>query len=375
MNIMQKIKLLCPCIFGLESVLTAEIKKIGGQDVVTDNGKVSFFGDISMIAKANIHLRTAERVLLVLGEFTAKSFTELFDSTERIKFSNYIGKNDAFPVKGYCLNSKLASVPDCQKIIKKAIVRSLESSYNLSWFEETGSVHQIQFSIFKDVCTLMLDTSGQGLHKRGYRKISNIAPIKETLAAGIVNLARVHENSVVYDPFCGSGTFLIESALTALNIAPGINRHFECEKWGLLDSNIFSNARGEAISAIIKNSNFTAFGSDIDEECVNLTLSNAKKAGVSARIKVIKADIKDFSISQEKAIVFSNPPYGERLLDLNSSRELYKTMGNVFLQKKYHNYYVISPDEEFERIFNREADKRRKLYNGMLKCQLFMYYR
>ncbi len=371
---MDKIKLSCPCHFGLESVLSFEIKKMGIQEVEVSDGRVSFFGTLNDIAKANIWLRTAERVQIILGEFEAVTFEELFQGVKALELERFIGKKDKFPVKGYSLNSQLHSVPDCQAIIKKAAVNRLSQKYHIEWFEETGELVQIQFSILKNKVTIMLDTSGIGLHKRGYRRNSNEAPIKETLAAGIVDLARVRENSIVYDPFCGSGTFLIEAAMHALNIAPGINRRFAAEKWAVIDPQIWKDERQNALGAVKKTAQFRAYGSDIDEESVRLTLENAKKAGVASRIRVSKADVRNF-MADEPGIVFSNPPYGERMLEVREAEKLYTVMGEVYRSQPENKYYIISPHEEFEHFYGKKADKRRKLYNGMMKCQLFMYFK
>jgi putative N6-adenine-specific DNA methylase len=235
----KMVTIACPCLFGLESVLSFEVKKLGGENVVVTDGKVTFDGPLEMVAKANIWLRTAERVCLVLGSFPARSFTELFDQTAQLPWEEYIGREDAFPVKGWSLNSQLHSVPDCQRIIKRAVVRRFEKVYGQTFFAETGSIYQIQFSIHKDQVVLMLDTSGAPLHKRGYRANSNEAPIKETLAAGMVDLARVHSDSIVYDPLCGSGTLVIEAALKALNIAPGIRRRFAAQQWKVFSDGTF----------------------------------------------------------------------------------------------------------------------------------------
>lgn len=372
---MNQFTISCPCLFGLEGILADEIKRMGGQNVAAQNGRVLFEGTAQDVAMANLNLRTAERVLIVLGSFRALSFEDLFQGLLKLPLEAFIGKKDAFPVKGWSLNSKLHSVPDCQSIIKKAAVKRLEQAYRQSWFEETGPVHQIQFSILKDEVTIMLDTSGAGLHKRGYRKDSNEAPIKETLAAGILDIARVKGYSVVYDPFCGSGTFLIESALRALRIAPGLSRRFSAESWGCFDRTIWQQERDRAIAQIDRSVPFEAHGADISKDAVDLTLSNAKKAGVADRIHAKVADIKDFRVTHEKATVVCNPPYGERLLDIEQSEKLYGVMGKVFEKRDGLSYYIISPHEEFERLFGRPADKRRKLYNGMIKCQLYMYFR
>lgn len=346
---------------------------MGGEDVRVSDGKVTFYGDFSMLARANLNLRTAERVMVVLGEFSAESFEELFQGVKVLPLEQFIGEKDRFPVKGWSLNSKLASVPDCQSIIKKAAVERLKQKYGISWFEETGSLYQLQFSILKNEVTIMLDTSGAGLHKRGYRKDSNDAPIKETLAAGMIDLARVKPDSVFYDPFCGSGTFLIEASTKALNIAPGINRRFAAEKWELIPEAIWREERTRCFDQVRRDATFIAYGSDIERECVLLSQENAKKAGVGSRVKLSRMNVNGFSPETECGIVVCNPPYGERLLDIQQAEALYRIMGKQFTNPNY-SYYVISPHDNFEALFGRPASKRRKLYNGMIRCQLYMYF-
>lgn len=371
---MEKLKIVCPCHFGLESVLSGEMKRLSFENVQSDNGKVSFEGNFNEIAKANINLRTAERVLIEVASFEARSFEELFEGTRKAPWEDFICVDEAFPVKGWALNSKLHSVPDCQSIIKKAVVRRLESKYGISIFAETGAKHQIQFSILKDKVCLYLDTSGEGLHKRGYRKNSNAAPIKETLAAGILDIARVKGDSTVYDPMCGSGTFLVESFLRATKTAPGLRRGFAVENWKVLDKKAFSDARGEALSKIDHSVAFKGFGSDIDENAIRLTLENSRKANAANCIFATKMDVKDLSFTEKNGIVICNPPYGERLSDIKTAEALYREMGRVFEKKSGLNYYIISPHEDFEKLFGRKADKRRKLYNGMIKCTLYQYF-
>ncbi len=371
---MNKIRLCCPCLFGLESVLSYEIKKIGGENLKVTDGKISFDGDFYTLAKANLWLSTAERVLIELGSFEAKSFEELFQGVKNLPFERFIGKNDAFPVKGYSLNSALHSIPDCQSIIKKAIVEHLKSVYGISWFDEDGPVHQIRFAIHKDIVTIFLDTSGAGLHKRGYRRNSNDAPIKETLAAGIVDLARVRSNSTVLDPMCGSGTFLIEAAYKALNIAPGLRRKFASQNWNQIGDRIWNDARTEALDLIDRQGEFKAFGFDIDDIAVDLTQSNARKAGVGSKLVIKQADISRFK-QPDNSITFCNPPYGERMLEIKDAERLYKSLGERLNPSRERPCYIITPHEEFEKFFGKKADKRRKLYNGMIKCQLYMYFK
>lgn len=369
----NSVRLCCPCHFGLESVLKFEILKIGGTDLRVSDGKISFTGDENIIARANLCLSVAERVLIELAEFKATSFEELFQGVKKIELERYIGEKDAFPVKGSSLNSALHSVPDCQSIIKKAAVERLKEKYGISWFEETGAPVQIKFNILKDIVSIYLDTSGVGLHKRGYRRNSNAAPIKETLAAGMIDLARVRPDTIVCDPFCGSGTILIESALKALRIAPGINRRFAAEKWSCMNSSLWREERTRAIDNVDRSAKFQGIGFDIDDSAVALTLDNAHKAGIKSRLKIEQADITSF-VQPENSTVICNPPYGERMLELREAEDIYRKMGKVFGKGGGKTSYIISPHEEFESYFGSKANKRRKLYNGMLKCQLFMYF-
>ena len=370
----QLYKLCAPCLFGLESVLSGELKRLGFADISVTDGRVEFTGDAEGIARANLNLRTAERVLIVLDSFRAVTFQQLIDGAEKIPFEEYIGKKDAFPVKGWSLNSQLHSVPDCQSIIKKAAVKRLSRKYGVAWLEESGSTVQIQFSINKDIVTIMLDTSGMALHKRGYRKVANLAPIRETLAAGILDIARIYPDTQLYDPFCGSGTFLIEAAYKAKNIAPGIYRRFAAEKWDSLPSKIWQTSREEAIEKIRKDIEFTAFGSDISQDSLEIAEANARRAGISGLIRLEKVDVKNFTIPDRKSLIVTNPPYGERLMAGEDLTQLYRTMGNVFQPSQQTSYYIISSAEDFEQCFGRKADKKRKLYNGMLKCNLYQYF-
>lgn len=369
----NSIRLSCPCHFGLESVLKYEVARIGGDNIRVNDGKVSFSGEENILARANICLSTAERVMIELAEFKATTFEELFQGVKSIELERWINSADAFPVKGYSLNSALHSVPDCQAIIKKAAVERLKEKYNISWFEETGATVQIKFSILKDVVTVYLDTSGTGLHKRGYRRNSNAAPIKETLAAGIIDLARVRPDSVVCDPFCGSGTLLIEAGLKALRIAPCINRRFSAEKWECIPAEVWREERTRAIDNVDRSAKFEGIGFDIDDSAVALTLDNAHKAGIKSRMKIEQADISKFR-QPENSIVICNPPYGERLLEIREAENIYRQMGKVFGKGSGQSSYIISPHEEFESFFGKNAKKRRKLYNGMIKCQLYMYF-
>lgn len=370
---MTKYRYMAPCHFGLEKTLSFEVKKIGGEDIVVSDGRVMFSGDASVCAKANIGLSTAERVGIVLGQFKAKTFDELFEGIKKLPLSEYIGRYDAFPNTGHSLNSVLKSIPACQKIVKKAMAVNLCKAYGLNTMPETGATCQIRFSIMKDEFILTLDSSGVGLHKRGYRRDSNAAPIKETLAAGIIDIARVRENDIICDPFCGSGTLLIEAAMKALNIAPGLKRSFAAEKFGFISEKIWQEARAEAAEKVKHDTAFTAYGYDIDGECVKLTAANAHKAGV--KITCERRDIKDFTPPAENLKIITNPPYGERMLEVSAAREIYRTMGERLLPLDGKQLYIITPDEEFEDIFGQKADKNRKLYNGMMLCRLYSYFK
>ena len=372
---MNKINLVAPCLFGVESIAADEFRRMGFTEVNAENGRVLLSGDQNMLARANICSRFAERILINVGEFDAVTFTELFDGVKALPWENYIGKDDAFPVNGWSINSQLFSIPDCQSIIKKAIVERLKLKYSISHFAETGPEYKIRFSIHKNTVTMMIDTSGDGLHKRGYRRNSNDAPLKETLAASMCDLARIFHDTQFFDPFCGSGTLLIESALMATNIAPGLRRYFAAERFGFLDEKIWREERTRAQDLIRHNIDFRAQGFDIDPACVELTLANAKKAGVEKYVKAAVGDIKDFTPPAERCLTVTNPPYGERLLDVKEAEMLYKTMGERFIRNDGQKYYIISPHDEFEKHFGATADKRRKLYNGMIKCQLFMYFK
>lgn len=365
--------LIAPCYFGTESVLTYEVKKLGVSEVKTEDGKVTFKGDERIIAAANINLRTAERVVILLKEFKAKTFDELFDGVYSINWAQLMPKDAQFPVKGSSLSSTLSSVPACQKIVKKAIVESLKKGHNTKILPETGNLYKVRVALRKDVVSVMLDTSGDGLHKRGYRRTSGEAPIKETLAAAIVDLARVKGDTIVQDPFAGSGTLLIEAAQKALNIAPGIKRKFAAEEYSFIPKEIWQEERQKAVKAIKRDVPFKAYGFDIDPFVLEIARKNAQKAGVGGVVSFFEADVKNFAPSKD-SIVITNPPYGERLGDLETAAKLEKVLSQRLKENSVKASYVITADSDFENNFGKKAAKRRKLYNGMIPCQLYMYY-
>lgn len=364
------IRFSAPCHFGLEKILRFEVTRIGGEDITVADGRVSWSGDELTLARANIGLSVAERVQIVLADYPAATFEQLFDGLAAAPLERFIGREDAFPVKGHSVNSKLTSIPACQKILKKAAVKRLQRAYGTDAFlPETGPVHQLQFTLLKDRATVYLDTSGEGLHKRGYRRNANLAPIRETLAAGILDIGRTRPDTVVCDPFCGSGTFLIEAARRACKIAPGLDRRFAAETWGSIPQSVWQDARAEALDRVDRTAAFEGIGYDVDPNAIRLTMDNAKKAGVD---KLIRAEVRDVKAFRPTAgaVIFTNPPYGERMLEQEQARAVYQTMGRVLSRPAY----IICGDSDFERSFGQKADKRRKLYNGMIMCQLYMYF-
>lgn len=364
----------CPTLFGLEGIVADELR-FGGKltDVRAENGRVLFTGNEQTLIWANMHLRCAERVLIRLASFPADCFDALFEGTKAIPWEAFLPVHAAFPVKGYSLDSKLFSVPDCQKIIKKAIVDRLGAHYGISWFAEDGERYQIQFSIMRDEVEIFLDTSGAGLHKRGYRANANAAPLRETLAAAMVKLARWRGRDALIDPFCGSGTIPIEAAMIALNRAPGLMRTYDAEKWDWIQQAEWKDAREQAIAAVRTGVELDILASDIDHASVSLARDNAGKAGIERFIRFETADATIRSYP-ESGVLFANPPYGERLLDHEHAQKLYRDMGRAVGKRELRQYYLTS-DSEFERFFGYQADKRRKLYNGMIRCDLYMYFK
>lgn len=359
-------------LLGLESICAREIKKLG-YDAKCEDGRVLFSGDEDAVASANINLRTGERVLIKVGEFKAETFEELFENTKKICWSNFISLGGAFPVVGHSLKSKLKSVPDCQKIIKKAIATSLGKSYSQEFLPEDGPVFKIRFSIRKDVVTLMIDTSGEPLYKRGYRTESNKAPLRETIAAAMVLLSFWKFETPLIDPFCGSGTILIEAAMFKRNIAPGLNRKFAGEEFPYLSHDVWERQRSIS-SAAQRDISLKIFGSDIDPQCLTIAENNAKRAGVADCIEFKLKDARSFCTTEEYGAVICNPPYGERIGDKKQCELLYKSIGQAFKNNPKWSYYILTSHDEFEQLYGKKADKRRKVYNGMIKCNIYQYF-
>lgn len=370
----MRIELVATCLFGLERLLGEEIDALGYTRVSTIDGRVTFVGDEAAVARANVFLRYAERVFIKLGSFRAESFEELFEGTRALPFADFIGREDAFPVKGHAIKSKLHSIPDCQSIIKKAAVRAMSERYGLLRFPETGIKYQIEFFIFNDEATVMIDTSGTPLHKRGYRRESNGAPIRETLAAAIAATSRPRENVLFWDPMCGSGTIAIEAARLMKNIAPGKSRPFSAEAYPIIPAPLWKAAREEAIAGE-RDTDFEVYASDIDPSAVALAEKNVRLAEVSDVVKVFSADARKISSEGRRGTIVTNPPYGERLGTRAEAEALYREIGAHFRSLSPWQVYVITSHPSFERFFGKRADKVRKLYNGMIPCYLYQYFK
>ena len=369
----QNFTFVIPALMGVESLVAHELKKLGLADVRAENGRVLCRGGMADIPRINLNLRTGARVLICLGEFEARSFEDLFQGTAALPWEDYIPREGKFPVKGYTINSQLHAVPPCQSIIKKAIAKRLGSAYGLEVLPETGALYQVQFSIMKDKAALMLDTSGDSLYKRGYRAQGVLAPLRETLAAALVALTHYRGRDPFCDPFCGSGTIAIEAALIAKNRAPGLNRSFSAQKWRWLPSGLWLDAADEAMDKEF-DGQYEIWGGDIDPAAVELSRHNAQLAEVDDVVRFEVADATRFHWGGLRGRVVTNPPYGERLMEKKEAEELYRGFGKA-MDKLPDGWQiaVLSSHTEFERAFGRPADKKRKLYNGMLKCDLFMY--
>ena len=369
---MNQFEFSVPCLFGLEGLAGDELRRLDMENVRVENGRVLFSGDARAMARANVCLRTGERVLLVLADFPATTFEELFQGVYRANLEDFIPKDGAFPVKGYCLNSQLMSVPDCQAIVKKAASRRLGEKYGVQWLPETGAKYQLQFSLMHDRATVYLDTTGPGLHKRGYRAVGNDAPLRETLAAAMIQLTHYRGREFFWDPFCGSGTIPIEAALIAKNRAPGMGRAFAAEGFAWMDGKIWQEVRAQARDREFRG-NYRILGSDNDPKCVSLSMANARKAGVADVITFRDGDATKMSLPSDSGILVCNPPYGQRMLEQQSAQRLYTALGRHLKFADGWKQYLITSEPEFEHYFGRRADKKRKLYNGMIKCDYYMF--
>ncbi len=372
---MSKYEFIAPCHFGLEAVLKQEILNLGLSIVKVEDGRITFEGDESAFCRANIFLRTAERVLWKVGEFTAESFEELFDRTAELPWEEIIPADGRFWVtKATSVKSKLFSSSDIQSIMKKAIVERMKKHYRISWFPETGNEYPIRVSVLKDVFTLGIDTSGESLHKRGYRKLVGKAPISETLAAALISLTPWNESRILADPFCGSGTIPIEAAMIGRNIAPGVSRSFRAETYReRISENLWKKAREEAKDGERRDGSLQIQGFDIDREAISIARQNAAAAGVLDDIHLQVRDMKEFRHPKKYGFLVTNPPYGERLEDKKALPELYSAIGEMYRGLDSWSMYLITSYEDAERYLGRKADRNRKIYNGMIKTYFYQF--
>ena len=370
---MKELELLIPTLFGLEGLCAEELRRLGLPEVKAENGRVGCKARPADIPRVNLNLRTGERVLLVVGRYHAANFEALFEGAKALPWEEFIPREGAFPVKGYSLNSQLHALPAIQSVLKKALAARLGQKYGMDTLPETGALYQVQFSLMHDEVTLMLDTTGAGLHKRGYRAVGVVAPLRETLAAAMVLLSRYRGKDPFCDPFCGSGTIAIEAALIAKNRAPGLNRAFSAQRWKWLDSGLWLQAADEAMDKEF-HGDYDIWGGDIDPKAVAIARDNAVKADVEDVVRFEVADATKFHRDAPAGRVVTNPPYGERILEKREAEDLYRAFGKaVRTLPEGWKVSVLSSHTEFERTFGRTADKKRKLYNGMLKCDLFQY--
>lgn len=371
---MSRIQLIATATFGIEAVVGRELARLGYEDQFTENGRVTFHGDEEAVCRTNLWLRSADRVLVKMGEFKALTFDELFEGTKALPWDQWIPGDAEFPVDGKSVDSRLSSVPDCQAIVKKAIVEKLKQKYKRQWFEETGPLYRIEVGLLKDTATLTLDTTGPGLHKRGYRKLVSGAPLKETLAAAMIMISRWNPDRILIDPFCGSGTIPVEAAMIGRNMAPGANRKFSAEDWGNIPPQLWKKAREEAGDLVRKDRELRIQGSDIDNDVMSLARYHAKQAGVENDIHLQRMPAADIASRYKYGFIICNPPYGERLGELKEVEALYRQMGSVFKTLDTWSYYILTSHPKFEALFGRRADKKRKLYNGRLMCNYYQFY-
>ncbi len=370
----MKFRCIATAVFGMEAILGQEIKDLGYENVVVENGRVLFDADEMGIAKANLWLRTAERVFIMVGQFKATSFEQLFDKIAMLPWEAYLPVDATFPVNAKSVKSALFSLSDIQSISKRAVVKRLTSVYKVEWFKETAETYSILVGILKDEVTVSIDTSGTGLHKRGYREQGNEAPLKETLAAGLLLVSKWQPKIHLIDPFCGSGTIVIEAAMIAKNIAPGLNRPFDAEKWRLINPQIWEMARSQAREEIKQDMELVLEGYDIDKRSISIAQKNAQLAGVEDIVHFQVRDVKDFSTKNQYGYIICNPPYGERLNELQEVKKLYQLMGDIFAPYKTWSKYIITSYEDFEKAFGIRSTKNRKLYNGRIKTYFYLYF-
>lgn len=371
---MKKYNLIATTTFGLEAVVKRELQALGYENLKTFDGRIEFQGTKEDIARTNLWLRCAERVLIKFGEFPATTFEELFQGTKALPWEELITRDGKFVVNGRSHQSKLFSISDSQAIVKKAIVERLKKTYALDWFSEKGETYSLEVILFKDVATLTVDTSGEGLHKRGYRDRAGDAPIKETLASAMIQLSYWNPKRTLYDPFCGSGTILIEAAMIAKNIAPGLDRDFDAVYWPAVGPEVFREQRRHAMALIDNSQTLSLLGSDTDKRSILRARDNAGNVGVDQDIQFFVKDMREVNLHNDYGVVITNPPYGERMGEQEEIKALYEDFGEKMYPLDTWSTYVITKDEDFEKLFKRKADRKRKLYNGRIKVDYYQFY-
>lgn len=371
---MAKLQLIATAPMGLEAIVAREVKELGYEDMMVENGRVTFTGDELAICRANLWLRTADRVLVKMGEFQARTFDELFEGTKALPWPDWIPENGEFPVEGRSHKSQLSSVPACQGIVKKAVVEKMKQRYKKEWFAETGARYVIEVALLNDVATLTLDTTGPGLHKRGYRKLVTEAPLKETMAAAIVQLSRWRADRPLYDPFCGSGTLAIEAAMIGWNLAPGIRRSFAADPWPLVGEARWQEAREEAYDLVRDDVPLDIAGSDIDPHAIEVAKAAAKAAGLAREVRLEVLPAAKARPRGDYGVIVTNPPYGERLGDPEEVQKALRELGSVFAGLPTWSAFVLTPSRQLEHYFGRDANKKRKLFNGRIECQLYQFF-
>lgn len=371
---MAKIELIATTAFGIESIVARELANLGYTETRVENGKITFPADERGICRTNLWLRSAERVLLKMGEFTATTFEELFQQTKALPWEQWLPVNAEFPVEGKSVKSKLFSISDCQAIVKKAIVERLKDVYGISWFEETGPKYKIEVALLKDVATLTIDTTGAGLHKRGYRKLAGQAPLKETLAAAMIQLSYWKADRALIDPFCGTGTIPIEAAMIAQNRAPGLKRDFIAEKWPNIEEKYWQQSREEANDLLKPDIDLHIYGSDIDPTALQLARTHLEEAGLKDKVFFQRLPVAEVSSRFQYGHLITNPPYGERMGEQEEVKELYRNLGETFKELDTWSLHVITTNQQPELLIGRRWDKSRKLYNGRLECHYYQFF-
>jgi putative N6-adenine-specific DNA methylase len=372
---MRPLTLIATAAMGLESIVANEVRQLGYEHVQVENGKVIIQADEQAIPRLNLWLRTADRIKVQVGSFKALSFEELFEQTRSLPWEDFLPEDAEFPVIGRSVKSKLFSVSDCQAIVKKAIVEKMKDTYQLDgWLPENGAFYRVEVALHKDIATLTIDTSGEGLHKRGYRYLHNEAPLKETLAAALIQLTNWRADQPFVDPFCGSGTIPIEAAMIAKKIAPGLNREFASEKWSWLEKKLWYQAVEEAHDLADFDRPVDIMGCDIDHKMIELSANNAEEAGLAEDLSFKQMQVKDFRTKRDYGYVIGNPPYGERLNERDYVEKLYRELGDVFSDLNTWSVYILTSHEGFESLYGQKASKKRKLYNGDLKCHYYQFF-